>query len=394
MGSRVSFRTGFAVLAAFGSLAMNGGHPPPPDFGQPLRGLTDEQEERFEAGLDEFSEVETAEEGLGPVFNDVSCGTCHNVPAIGGGSEILETRFGRTGDDGLFDSMNEYGGSLIQKNGIGLAGECEYLSEIVPPGATIVAERRSTPLFGLGLVDATPDATFWAIAAEEVYHPDGIAGIVSVVTNLSTGQDAVGKFGWKGQVPNLFQFAGDAYLNEMGVTSPQFPDENCPNGDCDGLSCNPLPGMNDDGSGVVGFADFMTFLAPPPRGNVNLQAAAGELVFRGIGCAGCHRPTIRSGSNPVAALHRVTYHPFSDFLLHDMGALGDGITQDHATGKLMRTAPLWGLRKVTRFLHDGRATTYEQAVLAHDGQGKKSKDRFAGLPGWKKQLVYTFLNSL
>jgi CxxC motif-containing protein (DUF1111 family) len=394
MGSRVSFRIGFAVIVALGSLAMTSGHPPPPDFGEPLRGLTAVELERFEEGLEEFSEVETPEEGLGPVFNDVSCATCHLVPAVGGGSEILETRFGRMGDDGLFDPMSTFGGSLIQKNGIGLAGECEYLAELVPGDATITAERRTTPLFGMGLVDATPDATFYAIAAEEASHADGIAGLVSVVTNISTGQDAVGKFGWKAQNPTLFQFSGDAYVNEMGVTSPEFPDENCPGGDCDALSCNPLPVMNDDGSGVVAFADFMTFLAPPPRGAITGSALAGELVFHAIGCAGCHRSIIRTGPNPVGPLNKVYYRPFSDFLLHDMGALGDGITQNNATGKLMRTAPLWGARRITRFLHDGRATTFEQAILAHDGQGKTSRDRFARLLDWKKNLLYAFLSSL
>ena len=397
MASSVSFRTGLAVLAAaaLASLAFTPSHnQPAPDFGEALAGLDAEELERFEEGLDEFSEVETPEEGLGPVFNDASCATCHLAGAIGGGSEILETRFGRMGDDGLFDSMPQFGGGLIQKNGIGIADLCEYLSEIVPAEATIIADRRTTPLFGLGLVDATPDSTFYALATAQKFHPDGIKGVVSVVPRIATGRNAVGKFGWKAQVPSLFQFSGDAYLNEMGVTNPEFPDENCPGGDCDSLSCNPLPGMNDDGSGVEGFHDFMTFLAPPPRGPITGSALAGDLIFRGLGCAGCHQPTLRTGPSPEAALNKVSYAPFSDFLLHDMGALGDGITQNKATGTRMRTAPLWGLRKITRFLHDGRATTYEQAILAHDGQGKKARDRFAALPGWKKTLLYAFLGSL
>ena len=349
---------------------------------------------RFNDGKDEFVSVESVEEGVGPVFNDVSCASCHSVAAVGGGSAILETRFGTTGPDGLFDPLSQLGGSLIQKEGIGAAADCEYLSEIVPQEATIVADRRTTPLFGLGLVDAVPDATFWAIAQEEACDPDGIAGVVSVVANISTGQNAVGKFGWKGQNPSLFQFAGDAYINEMGITNPQFPNENCPQGDCGALSCNPAPGLNDEGPGVQAFADFMTFLAPPPRGPINAQAGLGELVFRGIGCAGCHRTEIRTGPNPVAALHKVRFHPYSDFLLHDMGALGDGVTQNLATGQLMRTAPLWGARKLTTFLHDGRAATFEAAILAHAGQAKKARDRYASLPAYKKTWLTAFLNSL
>jgi CxxC motif-containing protein (DUF1111 family) len=395
MGSRVSFRIAAAVFVVLALAALTPvGQNPVPDFGQPLAGLTAEQLERFDAGKDEFLEVETVPDGVGPVFNDVSCATCHSVAAVGGGSTTLETRFGTTLPDGTFDPMSQFGGSLIQKQGIGASAECEYLAEIVPPEATIITGRRTTPLFGLGLVDAVPDSTFQAIAYEEKFHPDGIAGVVSMVPNLATGKTVVGKFGWKAQNPNLFQFSGDAYLNEMGVTNPQFPDESCPQGDCGALSCNPAPGLNDDGTGVQAFADFMTFLAPPPRGPITAQAALGEAVFVVAGCAGCHRTVIQSGPNPVAALNKVRFHPFSDFLLHDMGPLGDGVTQNLATGKLMRTAPLWGLRKLTTYLHDGRAATLDAAILAHDGQAKKARDRYAALPAYKKTWLTAFLNSL
>jgi CxxC motif-containing protein (DUF1111 family) len=395
MGSRVSFRTAVAVLVVLCCAALtplgNGGTP---DFGEPLAGLTADQQERFDHGKDDFEEVETVAEGLGPVFNDVSCANCHNGAAAGGGSAVLETRFGTTAADGTFDPLTQFGGSLIQVQGIGVSESCDYLAEVVPPEATIVAQRRTTPLFGLGLVDAVPDAAFYAIAAEEAFHPDHIRGTVSVVTEIATGHKAVGKFGWKCQNPSLFQFGGDAYVNEMGITNPEFPDENCPGGNCDSLSCNPMKEVNDDGSGVQAFTDFMTFLAPPPRGQVTAQAALGELTFRAIGCAGCHRTDLRTGSNPVAALNKVTFHPYSDFLLHDMGALGDGITQNQATGNLMRTAPLWGLRKIHTYLHDGRATTLPDAILAHDGQGKRARDRFAALPNYQKNWLVAFLNSL
>jgi CxxC motif-containing protein (DUF1111 family) len=396
MGFRFSFRiaaTGIVVLCS-AALTPIGDNFAPPDFGQPLAGLPADLVDRFNDGKAEFEGVETVEEGVGPIFNDVSCANCHTAAAIGGGSTTLETRFGKIGNDGLFDAMGYAGGSLIQKQGIGTNQTCEYLAEIVPPEATITAERRTTPLFGLGLVDAVPDSTFYAIAYEEKFHPDGIAGLVSVVTKISTGLPAVGKFGWKCQNPSLFQFSGDAYVNEMGITSPEFPDENCPQGNCDYLSCNPAPGVNDDGTGVQEFDDFMTFLAPPPRGPITPQAVLGELVFLGIGCNGCHRTEIRSGANPVVALNKVRFHPYSDFLLHDVGDLGDGITQNLATGKFMRTAPLWGLRKITTYLHDGRATTLDAAILAHAGQAKRARDRYAGLPNFKKTWLVAFLNSL
>src|SRR5262249_22993298 len=145
------------------------------------------------------------------------------------------------------------------------AGACDYVGEVVPPEATIVAGRRTTSLFGLGLVDAVPDATFVALARQQARFRPDIAGRPNLVTSVSTGKTQVGKFGWKGQVASLFDFAGDAYLNEMGVTTPLFPNENCPQGDCESLACDPVPGVDDDLGDVERFRDFMQMLAAPPR---------------------------------------------------------------------------------------------------------------------------------
>src|SRR5262245_37073898 len=160
-----------------------------------------------------------------------------------------------------------------------------------------------------------------------------------MVTNFATGGVSVGKFGWKAQVPTLFQFAGDAYLNEMEITNPMFPNENCPQGDCTVLSHNPVPGLNDDGTGVTRFANFMTLLAPPPRIQATARIVAGGVVFASLGCANCHVPALKSGPHEIAALANQTFFPFSDFLLHDMGHLGDRIEQGDARGNEMRTAP-------------------------------------------------------
>jgi len=362
-------------------------------FGDPLPGLASAEQARFNAGKAGFAESESAAEGLGPVFNDVSCGACHAAPALGGGSDRVETRFGAI-NNGQFDPLAGLGGSLIQERGIGVAGRCNFVGEIVPAQANVKAGRRTTPLFGLGLVDAVPDATFRALAANEARTSPSTAGVVSDVTNIATGSLSVGKFGWKAQNPTLFQFAGDAYINEMGVTSPEFPDEVCPQGDCALLACNPAPGLNDDGTDVRAFADFMTMLAPPPRAPSTPQAQEGEVRFGKIGCTNCHAPTLTTGASPIAALANVTFHPYSDFLLHDMGSLGDGIQQNAATGALMRTAPLWGLRGMTTFLHDARARSVEGAVLAHDGQAKAARDAFVALPDAQKQKVLAFLASL
>ncbi len=394
MKSRVSLRVAsFGIgLGALAVIAMS--PPSSPDFGDSLPGLTAQQRARFQDGKEEFMSVESVEDGLGPVFNDVSCVSCHALPAVGGGSTRVETRFGKM-TNGKFDPLSQFGGSLIQSQGIGSYAGCSYLAEVVPPQATIVAGRRSAPLFGLGLVDAVPDDAFRLLALLERLDPDRAGGVVSVVTNVTTGRPAVGKFGWKAQVPTLHQFAGDAYLNEMGITTPEFPNESCPQGNCAALSCNPAPGLNDGDDAVQALADFMMMLAPPPRGpDSSGGIPSGEILFVLTGCTSCHTPALRTGPHAVRALDRVTFHPYSDFLLHDMGSLGDGIAQNQASGRQMRTQPLWGLRKQATLLHDGRATTIEGAILAHDGQGKKARDRFAALPSGAKARVLAFLNSL
>ncbi|HTO97332.1 MAG TPA: di-heme oxidoredictase family protein [Myxococcales bacterium] len=363
-------------------------------LGDPLPGLTKDELAAFNDGKESFQEVEGNADGLGPVFNENSCAACHTGPT-GGSNGRLETRFGRKNPDGSFDPLAALGGSLLQDHGIGDVPGHSYPAEVVPAIANVVARRRTTALFGLGLVDATPDATFRALAARQARFTPEAAGKVAIVDNLVTGTKGVGKFGWKNGNPTLLQFSADAYLNEMGITSPIFPDENCPQGDCAALAFNPRPDLNDaDGADVQEFADFMTFLAPPLRGPLSLKSLIGEGVFTAIGCAVCHVPTLVTGRNAVRALDRVAYHPFSDFLLHDMGSLGDGIVQGAAGAREMRTAPLWGLRHATVLLHDGRAKTVRDAVLAHDGQGLRSRNRFANLDSRSRDALLAFLASL
>src|SRR2546421_3639728 len=385
-------------------------------FGDPLPGLTREQEGALQDGKTGFVAVETATEGLGPIFNETSCAACHVGPpgtaatdTVGGTTERLETRFGKSVYGG-FDPLANKGGSLLQDHAIGAAAQylvnptpyCltfVFIPESVPAEANVVARRRTTPLFGLGLVDAVPDNTLIALSAfEGIFYP-ATSGQPSHLINADNGEPAIGRFGWKAQVPTLHVFSGDAYLNEMGVTNPSFMAESCPQGDCstaDGhpLSCNPSQGLNDDGDDVDHFTNFMQLLAPPPRGAVGPQQIAGETIFDAIGCAQCHTTTMTAGPSPIAALDHVDFHPFSDFLLHDMGSLGDGIPQNEATGRLMRTQPLWGLRTQTRLLHDGRALTISDAITAHKGQGATAAAAFAVLDPISRALLLDFLNSL
>lgn len=363
-------------------------------YGSPLPGVTADEKAKFDDGLTEFRRDRFAATGLGPVMTGASCLACHDAPpAVGGTNQRLETRFGLRNPDGSFDPLIAQGGPMLQDEAIGTVNGVTWTPEKIPAAANVVAKRRTTPVFGLGLVDATPDATFAAVAAwQKTNHPDQ-AGRPAKVRDLTRNADAVGRFGWKASEPTLLQFAADAFVNEMGITTPLFPDENCPQGDCSSLAGNPSPGVNDpDGAGLTAAHDFMLFLGPPPRRPGG--STAGAQVFESIGCSVCHLPTLVTGANASAALDRVAYHPFSDFLLHDMGSLGDGIDQADANGAEMRTAPLWGLSFQTRLLHDGRTASIADAILAHDGQGKAARDRFAGLGDSDRTQLLAFLKSL
>lgn len=374
-----------------------------PGFGEPLPGLTREQLAGFHAGREAFEEEEGVADGVGPVFNDTSCAACHNGEATGGSSDVLSTQIGTT-VGGRFDPLVRFGGPTIQRKGIIGLREYEFAGEVVPHEATIVALRRATQVFGLGLVDAVPDEDLILLARTQERTDPETAGVPNVVPDLRTGDPQVGRFGWKAQVGSVFDFSADAYKDEMGITIPGFirtadgrtiGEENAPQGDVEALIFNPVASPNEpDLEDIELFTDFITFLAPPPRGPITRDVRAGQAVFERVGCAACHVPTLRTGPHRARALDRVTFHPYSDFLLHDMGLLGDGIEQGTGTGRQMRTAPLWGLRVQPAFLHDGRAGTIEEAILLHDGQGLRSRNLFRELDTGSRRLLLAFLNSL
>jgi CxxC motif-containing protein (DUF1111 family) len=292
--------------------------------------------------------------------------------------------------------MVELGGPLIQSRGIGLVNGVNFAAEVVPPSATIVAHRRTSPLFGLGLIDTIPDDAIVGLAQQQAFHSPSTAGVPSPVADIGNPRHSIGRFGWKAQHATLFAFAGDAYLNELGVTTPVLPVENCPQGNCALLAANPATtNPNDlDNTAIQALADFITFLAPPSRGPVGQSEKAGEAIFSQIGCANCHTPSWRSGPSAVAALNGVAFAPYSDFLLHDMASLGDGITQNQAGPTEFRTPPLWGLRFQPSLLHDSRAASPQAAILAHDGQGLGARNRFAALRATQRAQLIAFLNSL
>jgi CxxC motif-containing protein (DUF1111 family) len=374
-------------------LASRGAPPAGPVYGLPLADLGAGELAAFEEGKEEFESVETPEGGLGPIFNGSSCAGCHSAGATGGASLQKVTRFGRL-VGGVFDPMTSLGGSLLQA--LAIAPEAQ---ERVPPQATIVAQRMSTPLFGAGLIEAIADADIEQNALRP--QPDGVKGRVARITDAASGLPRVGRFGWKAQHATLLAFAGDAYLNEMGVTSRLFPHENAPNGNQALLDKYDLvPDIEDPVDPATGksdidhAADFMRFLAPPPPLRSTALTLAGAQLFAQIGCTACHLPAMVTAPHAVPALSSQVANLYSDLLLHDMGSLADGIAQDGASGREMRTAPLWGLRARTAFLHDGRASTVRAAIEQHEGQAAASRDRFKALNLTDKNRVLSFLGSL
>lgn len=378
-----------------------------------------------------FQAVETIDDGLGPIFNEAACGNCHTQGAVGGAGAQIERRFGRF-DNGVFNPLANEGGSLRQLRTLGMftnaAGKkCNVPLEVEPADATVHnVGRLTTPLFGLGLVDTISDSQLQTIAATETGTTSGVVNMVTILLpdptdpNQSVGGKRAGRFGWKAGVPTLAQFAADAYVNEMGITTTHcskgtlvrdFATESAPNGVPVAAGCDDnVPGLDDAVEGgtctsgetklqddVENFRKFMTFLAPPPRGSGS--TTQGQILFGTTGCAGCHSlVTFRTPAHPTNGVPgNMNFQPFSDFLVHDMGSLGDQIGNagdSQAVTRRMRTAPLWGIRFRGALLHDGRATNIRDAILAHAGQAQTAVTIFKVLPSAQQTSLINYVNSL
>ena len=374
----------------------------PAPFGEAIPGIRASLRARFAAGAQVFTQDHTIETGLGPVFNQASCSACHGFPAVGGSGAIDAVRFGRVNENGDFDPMTAQGGDVLQRLGIATAG-CEQPGEEVPADASVVALRQTQPLFGLGYLEAIPEAALRALADPEDADGDGVSGRVHEVIDPATGTAGVGRFGWKAELPTLLAFAGDASLAELGVSNTLFPDELLPQGQsprCDDSIPHAVDDADSDGDGVsdgiVQMADFMRLLAvPPPAGPATDLTRVGARLFDRIGCASCHVPSLVTAAVPgIPQLSRKTIRPYTDLLLHDMGALGDGVVQGDAQGAEFRTPPLWGLRETEPYLHNGLATNLFEAIIFHDGEARASRDAFANLDFSEQEALLEFLANL
>jgi CxxC motif-containing protein (DUF1111 family) len=366
-------------------------------FGDPLAGLSAAEFSLFRVGLDDFVEVESAEEGLGPAFNGTSCAACHSVPAIGGSGVVAEVRAGRHTADGRGAGLDGPESTLVHLFSIPTHG-CQ---PILPADAALVGRRAPIPLFGTGLVEAVPDEAIEAGADPDDRDRDGVSGRAARVSDVATGELRVGRFGWKAQHATLLAFGADAYRNEMGITNDLFAAEVAFGVPPDRMRlCDPIPDPEDRPDAATGrrgidnFEAFMRLLGPPPRGEVDDRVRDGERVFGAAGCAACHRPSFVTGeAAPFAALRRQAVPLYSDLLLHDIGT-GDGMPQASASGDEFRTPALWGLRVRRPLLHDGSAATVEGAILRHRSEADLARRSFLGLTATERALLFRFLDSL
>jgi CxxC motif-containing protein (DUF1111 family) len=363
--------------------------------GDPLPGITAAEFSEFRLGLEDFTEVETAEDGLGPAFNGTSCAACHNVPAIGGSSVVVETRAGYRTEQGV-TGLDRDGNTLMHLFSVP-PHNCQPAA---PDDANVFARRAPLPVFGDGLVEAIPDDTI--LALEDPFDRDGngVRGRAAIVMDVATGTRRVGRFGWKAQQATLLAFAGDAYRNEMGITNDLFPREyaygitDAAMGRCD-LRPDPEDVRNPltQKRGIDNFETFMKFLAPIARGPIDQSVRDGERVFQSLGCSVCHVPAFNTGPSVNPLFNRKTVPLYSDLLLHDIGT-GDGIVQAAAKGEEIRTPALWGLRLRRPLLHDGSASTVEEAIQRHSREAELARRGFLQLRESDRSLLMAFLRSL
>lgn len=362
--------------------------------GSPLAGITTQEHELFRMGLEDFTEVESAADGLGPAFNGTSCAGCHNVPVIGGTSTITEVRAGYRDEDGKFHELE--GGSLFHLFSV----PPHTCQPKIPEGANVIARRAPIPLFGAGLVEAIADETIAAGEDPEDRNADGIRGRAARITDIVTGQIRIGRFGWKAQHATLLAFAGDAYRNEMGITNDLFREEDARGFSAEQLKlCSATRGLEDLRDrrtalrGIDNFANFMRFLAPVEGSPADSLARAGQALFTSIGCATCHTPILMTAANRNPVFDRKAVALYSDLLLHDIGT-GDGIEQASAGANEIRTPALWGLRLRRPLLHDGSAATPAEAILRHSAEAESVIKAFQALPESGRNAVLEFLRTL
>jgi CxxC motif-containing protein (DUF1111 family) len=346
-----------------------------------------------------------------------SCESCHVGDGKGHPSFNL-TRFGRM-EGGVFNSMRNEGGPQIQNRAI-----LNYMAEVVPAGATGVSQFTAPSVTGLGFLEAVDDADILAREDPNDADGDGISGRAQLIAesefiaelarlellfdpgeptrNIPINGRYIGRFGKKGSAINLLHQTVTAYREDMGLTTDLITEDPV-NPQVGGFAGDNVPDPEVPSNTVANVVFYLKTLRPPPRRGAGQQdVLAGEALFAQAKCSSCHVPTLTTGSSRVAAVNRVTFHPYTDLLLHDMGPeLDDGYTEGIALTSEWRTPPLWGLGLADRaqggrgfFLHDGRARSLREAIELHGGEAAASRQAFRSLSAADQELLLAFLRSL
>jgi CxxC motif-containing protein (DUF1111 family) len=392
--------TGFATPSFDGDHSVSNGIPEPPG-------------DTFALDQQIYEENHSARQDLGPVYNATACVSCHENPNSGGASQITELRVGHNDANGNFVNptvfINDGMDTITGRSIVNDRAVCPQAQEHVPPTENIRTLRAALNTLGDGFVEAIDDNTLTAMAQRQPERSEGkIHGeAIQVPIFEAPGQTRVGRFGWKDQHGSLLSFIADAYVNEMGVTSRLRPKDVT-------MVCKTTTDPEDhpDSLGLADIDHFAEFIrgtmAPPRDATLAATPAArqGQFLFARIGCSTCHVQSITTAPAGTVvdggvfvvpdALGNKTIHPFSDFLLHDIGT-GDGIVQTtglQETANKLRTAPLWGLRTRPRFMHDLKSLSLESAIQRHKGEASEPEKHFDELSPEEQKALITFLNSL
>ena len=362
--------------------------------GEPLPDLTADQLEAFRTGQAAFNRPFSQAEGLGPLYNQDRCSSCHDLPTSGGhGAEPVSKATRYSEADGC-SLLPEFGGDLFQQI-VSDAGRSHGLTpEAIPSVATATADIIPPPLYGLGLVDALADEAILSRADPDDRDGDGISGRAVVHEG-----GRVGRFGWKAQHGSLSGFVEEAARLEMGLTTPIHPAEEQAAGEPIPAGADPTPDPEVDEAFLAALQDYLTYLAPPASRSVPVEGADVDLeeggrIFAFAGCEQCHVPTAITAASPNPALDRKTFRVYSDLLLHDLGPDVADTCSPFAGPSEWRTAPLVGLGLRSVFLHDGRAQTLSNAIELHGGEAEQARDTFRRLNQPSRDQLLAFLRSL
>ena len=362
--------------------------------GEPLPGLDSAGSAAFARGFSLFNRPFSAETGLGPLFNQDRCSSCHDLPTSGGHGAEAVTKATRFDPVTGCSTLADRGGDLLQTQVTGPGQAAGLTPEDYPEGTTALTEMRAPAVYGLGLVARIDEETILQSADPDDADGDGISGR----PNLDA-EGRVGRFGRRAQHATLTGFIAEALLLEMGITSPAHPTEVARNGVPIPAPADPAPDPEATTAEVQHLVDYIDLLAPParrlPADPAALAAIAeGERIFAFAGCDDCHTPTftLAPSADPVFAGAR--FNLYSDLLLHDMGPDLADICAPGTTPSEWKTARLVGLGLRSEFLHDGRARRIDRAIEWHGGEAAAARDTFLRLTPEARAQLLAFLQSL